>query len=182
TTGSRSFATSAICRSRITMPPFEFPNDTPIGANKKGQRFRWPFCLVCREALLRGDRTFDLDERRVVLCRLFLDRLVAFGCDMAQACDGAAGSGRDETSDDDVFLEPFQSIDLAVDGGVGKYAGGLLVRRGRDHRARLQRRLGDAEKNRAAFGGLEALVGRLLVRLVQFDLVDLLTGQQRGVA
>ena len=45
-----------------------------------------------------------------------------------------------------------------------------------------KRRLGDAEQNRTALGGLAALVDGLLVGLVELEQVDLLAGKQRGVA
>ena len=48
-----------------------------------------------------------------------------------------------EPPNDDVFLQAFQSIGLAVDGRLGQHPGRLLERGGRDKRARLQRRLGD---------------------------------------
>ena len=37
-----------------------------------------------------------------------------------------AGAGRDETTDDDVFLQAAQIVDGAVDGRLGEDAGGLL--------------------------------------------------------
>src|SRR5512146_578880 len=64
-----------------------------------------PLTWLLRQQLLRSHRAFDL--RRRVRCRLFLDRLVALGCDMAQPGDGAAGTGGDETSHDHVLLEAF---------------------------------------------------------------------------
>ena len=62
----------------------------------------------------------------------------------------AAGAGRDETADDDVLLQALERVDLAVDGGVGEHARGLLERGRGDERAGLQRRLGDAEQHRLA--------------------------------
>ena len=59
-----------------------------------------------------------------------------------------AGAGRDQPADDDVLLEAVERVDLAVDGGLGEHARGLLERRRRDERAGLQRRLGDAEQHR----------------------------------
>src|SRR5579871_5557024 len=67
--------------------------------------------------LLRCDRPFDLGDRGVARL-LLLDRPIAFGCDMTQTCDGAARAGRNETPDNDVFLETFERVDLSVDGGV----------------------------------------------------------------
>src|SRR3569832_788923 len=113
----------------------------------------------------RGLRRFQL--RRCALGLLFLDRLVALGCDVTQARHRAAGPGRDETSDDDVLLEAFERIDLAVDRGVGEDARGFLDRRGRELRTRLERRLGDTEKNRTALGVLAAGFIGLLVGLVE---------------
>ena len=85
---------------------------------------------------------------------------------LAQPRDRAARSRRDEAAHDHVLLEAFERIDLAVDGGVGEDARRLLERCGREHRARLQRRLGDAEQDRPAYRGLAAEIDRLLVGLV----------------
>jgi hypothetical protein len=38
----------------------------------------------------------------------------------------AARPGRDQATDDDVFLQALQRVDLAVDRGLGEHAGGLL--------------------------------------------------------
>ena len=40
--------------------------------------------------------------------------------------------------DDDVLLQAFQHVDLAIDRGVGEDAGGFLEGRRREHRTGLQ--------------------------------------------
>src|SRR5450432_3525289 len=57
-----------------------------------------------RRSSLRRDRSLELCDR-LVRRRFRLDRLVAFGGDVAQAGDGAAGAGRNETPDNDVLLQ-----------------------------------------------------------------------------
>ena len=90
------------------------------------------------------------DPVRIALGLFLGDQFVALGGDLAQAAQHAARAGRDEPADDDVLLEAFQRVDLAVDGGVGQHARRLLERGRRDERAGLQRGLGDAEQNRRA--------------------------------
>src|SRR3546814_10382768 len=60
---------------------------------------------------------------------------------------------RDETADDDIFLEALQRVDLALHRRFGEDAGRLLEGRRRNEAARLQARLGDAEEDRAALRG-----------------------------
>src|SRR3546814_9359820 len=68
----------------------------------------------------------------------------------ADAVHGSAGARRDETADDDIFLEALQRVDLALHRRFGEDAGRLLEGRRRNEAARLQARLGDAEEDRAA--------------------------------
>ena len=53
------------------------------------------------------------------------------------------GTGWDELTDDDVLLQTDQRVRALVDGGVGKNAGGLLERGGRQPRLGSQGSLGD---------------------------------------
>jgi hypothetical protein len=94
----------------------------------------------------------------------------------------SASAGRDEAADDDVLLEPVESVGLAVDRRLGEHARRLLERSRRDERARLQRSLSDAEQHRVALGGLLGLGLGAGVDLVEFDLVDLLALDQLGLA
>src|SRR3546814_13169999 len=75
-----------------------------------------------------------------------------------------------------------ERVDLAVDGRVGEDTGRLLEGGGGNERLRLQARLGDALQDGLALGGLEVFGRRLVVDLVELLAVDLLAGQQDGLA
>ena len=94
----------------------------------------------------------------------------------------AAGAGRDQPADDDVLLEPLQLVDLAGERGVGQHARGLLERRRRDERLRLQAGLGDALQHRMAGGRPPVLDQHPLVDRVELEPVDLLADQEGRVA
>ena len=104
--------------------------------------------------LLRRGGQFDPSVRSDCSPLLLKDQLVAVGRYGLDLGVHRAGAGRDQAADDDVLLEAFERIDLAVDRRLGEDAGGLLEGRRRDEGAGLQRRLGDAEQNRHAGGGL----------------------------
>src|SRR5262245_12769114 len=162
-------------RQRATMKRGR-PKATPwrigfvIGALFRRRQLRWL-------RRLRGSR-FG--------CGLFLalleDECVALAGDLAQPVHHGAGAGRDQAADDDVLLEAFERVDLAVDRCFGEHARGLLERRRRDERPRLQRGLGDAEQHRMADGRFLALFARPRIDLVELDLVDLLALDQLGLA
>ena len=63
---------------------------------------------------------------------------VVGGRHLLEAVQHAAGAGRDQPADDDVLLEPLQLVDLAGERQLGQHARGLLERRRRDERLRLQ--------------------------------------------
>src|SRR5262249_60634365 len=109
-----------------------------------------------------------------LLFGLLEDERVALAGALAQPVHHGAGARRDQPADDDVLLEAFERVDLAVDRGFGEHARGLLERRRRDERPRLQRGLGDAEQHRMADGRFLALFVRPRVDLAELDLVDLL--------
>src|SRR5690606_7851023 len=90
-----------------------------------------------------------------------------------------AGARRDQAADDDVFLQAFQRVLLAVDGSLGQDAGGLLERGRRDEAAGLQRRLGDAQQDRLHGGDAAAALLDLGVLDVDFDAVDVVALDQR---
>src|SRR6476619_2466472 len=117
-----------------------------------------------------------------LLFALLEDERVALACDLAQPVHHRTGSRRDQAADNDVLLEAFERVHLAVDRGFGEYARGLLERRCRDERARLQRGLGDAEQNRMADGRLLTVVLRARIELIKLDPVDLLALDQVGLA
>src|SRR5438552_3260026 len=134
----------------------------------------------------RGQRQgFDFRSRRHDR-RLFLalveDQLVALDGDFADLGHRGAGAGRDQPADNDVLLEALQRVHLAVDGGFGEHAGGLLERGRREERAGLQARLGNAEQHRRSRGGFLALFLGLGVDLVELDLVDLFARDHVGIA
>src|SRR5215471_17553933 len=83
-----------------------------------------------------------------LLLALLEDERVALAGDLAQPVHHGAGARWYQAADDDVLLEAFERVDLAVDRGFGEHARGLLERRRRDERSRLQRGLGDAEQHR----------------------------------
>src|SRR6185369_13153524 len=120
-------------------------------------------------------------DRRLLLA-LVEDQLVALDRDFADLGHRSAGARRDQPTDNDVLLEAFQRIHLAVDSGFGEHAGGLLERGCREERAGLQARLGDAEQYRRSRGGLLALLLGLQVERVELDLVDLLARDHVGLA
>src|SRR5215475_6198674 len=67
-----------------------------------------------------------------LLLALLKDERVALAGDLAQPVHHGAGARRDQPADDDVLLEAFERVDLAVDRGFGEHARGLLERRRRD--------------------------------------------------
>src|SRR5262245_16069938 len=153
------------------------PEGGPFGANRIaiGALFR-------RRQLRRLRRLRGSGFGGGFLLALLEDERVALAGDLAQPVHHGAGARRDQAADDDVLLEAFERVDLAVDRGFGEHARGLLERRRRDERARLQRGLGDAEQHRMADGRLLALFVRPRVDLVELDLVDLLALDQLGLA
>src|SRR5690606_27163223 len=92
------------------------------------------------------------------------------------------GTGRNQPSHRDVLLQAAQVVDLARDRRLGEHAGRLLERRGRDERLGRQRRLRDAEQQRAALGRLSAPGEHALVLLLEAELVDLLLDEELGGA
>src|SRR5215467_13701348 len=157
--------------------------------NEKGATRRWPLganrlvtgALFRRRQLRRLRRLRRSGFGRGLLLALLEDERVALAGDLAQPVHHGAGARRYQAADDDVLLEAFERVDLAVDRGFGEHARGLLERRRRDERARLQRGLGDAEQHRMADGRFLALFGRPRVDLVELDLVDLLALDRLGL-
>src|SRR5439155_11474083 len=85
-----------------------------------------------------------------------------------------AGAGRDEPSDDHVLLQAAQMVDLALNGGFGEHARGLLERGRRDEGFRRQRGFGDPQQQRTACRGFATLSDDALVLLAEAELVHLL--------
>src|SRR5216684_3098086 len=133
----------------------------------------------------RQRQRFDFRCRRHDRGLLFAfveNQLVALHRDFADLGHRGAGARRDQPADNDVFLEAFERIHLAVDGGFGEHAGGLLERGRREERAGLQARLSNAEQHRRSRGDLLALFLGLGVDHVELDLVDLFARDHVGLA
>src|SRR5580704_3795479 len=93
-----------------------------------------------------------------------------------------AGAGRNQPAHDHVLLEAAQVIHLAVDGGFGEYARGLLEGRRGDERIGGERCLGDAEQHRLALRRTPARFNHALVFGAELELVKHFLGQKFGVA
>src|SRR5262245_21533256 len=137
-------------------------------------------------ALRRADHDATLGCRQGpfgVGLGLFLgDQLVAFGGNLANAPQHAAGARRDQATNDDILLEAFEQVGLAVHRGLGQHARGLLEGGRRNEAARLQGGLGDTQQDR--LGRRHTLAGLLdrQVSLVELDAIDLLALEQVGLA
>ena len=93
-----------------------------------------------------------------------------------------ARSSRNEAADDDVLLQPFQSIRFAVHGGIGEHPGGLLERSRRDEGLGLEAGLGDAKQHRLTFRLLLASGFRRSIGVVEVETVHLLALEELGIA
>src|ERR1700730_1983397 len=91
-------------------------------------------------------------------------------------------AGRDEPADNDVFLETAEVVGLATDRGLRQHPGGLLEGGRRDEAVGRQRRLGDAQQDR--LGRRRRLPGgrRLVVLLLEDELVHELAHHEVGAA
>src|SRR5690606_1990949 len=106
--------------------PLEGGHSSPFVANLAasllGRLFSPPATTLARCLRVRTSQ----GALRIRLRLLASDELVALGCDSAQTTEHAAGTGRDEAADDHVLLQALERIDLAVHGGLGQHARGLL--------------------------------------------------------
>ena len=85
------------------------------------------------------------------LLSFFLKRLnlfVVLSGNFLQSSQNRTGTGRNQTTDDNVFFQALQAVNLALDRSFGKNAGRLLERCGRDKRLGLQRSFGNTKQNR----------------------------------
>src|SRR5258708_25578281 len=119
----------------------------PAKNSKKGRLSPALFTSCIRAALFHGRQRqrFDFGSRghdRRLLLALVENQLVALDRDFADFGHRGSGARRDQPADNDVLLEAFQRVHLAVDGGFGEHAGGLLERGRREERAGLQARPG----------------------------------------
>src|SRR5690554_32319 len=136
-------------------------------------RFRIDICSLGRRAILEGVLHCT--------CGLTLGRLEGFLV-ATRLVIRHAGTGRNQTADDDVFLEATQFVALAHDGRLGQYAGGFLERRRRNERVSGQRGLGDTQQHVFVRGRNAALGDHAIVFVQQFGTLDLLTGDEAGIA
>src|SRR5713226_1325794 len=138
-------------------------------AHKKRGARTPPFC-----------RTADLDRQRLQVDRLLFEDpggLLALLLVVVEP-----GPGGDELADDDVLLEPAQTVHLAADRGLGEHAGGLLERRRRKPRGGVQGGLDEPEQHGLGGGRLAALRQSFRVALLVLPLRDDLAREQAGVA
>src|SRR5258706_995644 len=158
--------------------------DTPLkGLSSVGsRRLLGGFLRPAATALARHLRRWPGQRPLGVGPGLLLgNQLVALRRNLAQTPEHAAGPGRDQAADDYVLLQALEEVDLAVDGGVGQHARGLLEGRGRDKRARLQRGFRDAEQDRLGGCWPLALLLEHRVHLVELDPIELLALDEVGV-
>ena len=97
------------------------------------------------------------------------------------AVHGRASTRRDQTTNDDVFLQTGQDVLLTFHSGLCEDAGGFLEGCCRDERTCLQRSLGDAQQNRVT-GCRRLTLGQLRIDCVHFFAVNLFAGKQGCVA
>jgi hypothetical protein len=86
-----------------------------VQSAKKARDRSRAFCIL--------ERCYSLLRSRLWQLRLGLfleDQLVALVRHLAQAREHAAGAGRDQAADDDVFLEAIKGVDLALGCGIGE--------------------------------------------------------------
>src|SRR5579862_9991960 len=135
-----------------------------------GEAGLWPGLayLLLRSALLRlavdeveraavlADLLERLQERLVLLVELAGDRLGR--TDLDHPVPLQARRGRDQLADDHVLLQAEETVDLALDRGVGQHLRRFLEGGGREERLGCERGLRDAEDQR--------LEGRTLLLLL----------------
>src|SRR5829696_5301698 len=107
---------------------------------------------------------------------------VAFHGDRELAVAWQAGGRRDELADYDVLLQAGEAINLALYGGVGEDAGGLLEGGCREEAVGGEGGLGYAHQHRVVSGGAAFLLLGALVFREDREAVGDLLGEQFGVA
>ena len=115
----------------------------------------------------------------------FVLDLSVFGrirCHLDVAVIFHTGTGRDQASHDDVFLQTTQVIDAAGNGSFSQNAGRFLEARRRYERVGRKRRLRDTEQQRFADGCLAAFVRNASVFVLVTETVNLFLHQEIGVA
>src|SRR3546814_17957380 len=89
----------------------------------------------------------------------------------AHAVHASAGARRNETANNDIFLQADAWVLLALNRGFGENAGRLLELRGRETAAGLQDRLRNADKDGLALIGLLTRLqpGVVIVHFLKFN-------------
>ena len=102
--------------------------------------------------------------------------------DLAGLVVSHAGTGRDQTTDDDVLLQATELIALAHDRRFGQHPGGFLEGRRRDERVGRQRGLGDAQQHVDIGCRQLAFATQPVVGVEKFRAFDLLAQDVAAVA
>src|SRR3990167_5185056 len=92
------------------------------------------------------------------------------------------GAGRDETADDDVFLEADEAVYRARNGRFGELPRGVLERDGGEERRARERYLGDAEQELFAARRLFLVLLRFLVHALEFEIGDDVARREARIA
>ena len=102
--------------------------------------------------------------------------------DLDLAVAAHARTSRDEFTDDDVFFEAQERVDLAFDSRIGQDTGRFLEGCSRQEGVRCQCGLGDTEEHRFADSGLAAIAFDALVHIFKDVDVDIIARQYIGIA
>ena len=78
----------------------------------------------------------------------------------------------------DIFLEAFELIDLTQSSGIREDPRRFLKGSSRNEAVRLERSLGDSQKDRFPFGRLSAFFGNEIVRIHKSETVDLVAPKE----
>src|SRR5438477_1613078 len=139
-----------------------------------------------REALAAAVRADLLERRQQLLLglrpRVRAHRRRVGRADLDRAVALEAGRRRDELADDDVLLQAEQTVDLALDRGVGQHLRRLLEGGRREEGLGRERCLRDPEDQRLGRRLVLLLLLHARVLTLEHDLVHELTRQQVGVA
>lgn len=90
--------------------------------------------------------------------------------------------GRDQSSDDDILLQPFQFIDLLRYGCLDQYSDRLLEGSGGKPRISEQRNLGESEQKLGSDCLLHPISRHLIILLLEFDDIDDISREEGSVS
>ena len=102
--------------------------------------------------------------------------------DLDLAVTAHTRTSRDEFTDDDVFFEAQERVDLAFDSGIGQDTGRFLEGCSRQEGIRCQCGLSDTEEHRFADSRLAAVADDALVHIFKDIDVDVIARQYIGIA